>query len=107
MIDAGLVREVRRTADWFRARGVPVVFTQHGHVDPVAEEATDVLVAWWGAQGSIKCAACRLRAWGSRGCDRCRRHGRATGALKAEHRADGTLELHIGWALNSSRSIVV
>lgn len=57
MIDDGLVSEIRRTADWLRSRGMPVVYTQHGHVDPLAEETTDVLVAWWGAAGSIKCAS--------------------------------------------------
>ncbi|KAL4424380.1 hypothetical protein ABPG75_001681 [Micractinium tetrahymenae] len=36
---------------------VPIIFTQHGHPDPEAEECSSVLVRWWGADGSIR--------WGS------------------------------------------
>lgn len=36
---------------------MPVIFTQHGHPDPEAEESTSVLVRWWGADGSIRCGS--------------------------------------------------
>ena len=52
-----LIHNIAETASWFRDRGVPIVYTQHGTPDPPAEEATDVLVAWWGAEDSIKCGA--------------------------------------------------
>jgi hypothetical protein len=40
---------------------IPVIYTQHGHLDPEAEEASSVLVRWWGAGGSIRCAGACLR----------------------------------------------
>ena len=39
--------------------GIPVIYTQHGHLDPEAEAASSVLVRWWGAGGSIRCAGAR------------------------------------------------
>lgn len=40
--------------DCARQHGVPVIYTQHGHLDPEVDEQHSVLVAWWGAAGSIK-----------------------------------------------------
>lgn len=33
---------------------IPVLYTQHGHPDPAKDESESVLVAWWGAGGSIR-----------------------------------------------------
>lgn len=49
-----LVPELNRTIDLCHRLGVPVIFTQHGHPDPEAEEDTNVLVKWWGAEDSIR-----------------------------------------------------
>ena len=40
--------------------GIPVIYTQHGHLDPEGEEHSSVLVRWWGAGGSIRCARQRF-----------------------------------------------
>lgn len=52
-----LIPELNRIIDLCHRLGVPVIFTQHGHPDPEAEEDTNVLVKWWGAEGSIRWGA--------------------------------------------------
>lgn len=49
------------------AVGMPVIWTQHGHPDPIADARTSNLVRWWGPENSIEV--------GSDGacCRRCRR----------------------------------
>ena len=49
-----ILAEVNATIASARRASVPVIFTQHGHVNPEAEEKTSVLVHWWGASGSIR-----------------------------------------------------
>ena len=34
--------------------GIPIIYTQHGHINPGQEVKNKVLVQWWGADGSIK-----------------------------------------------------
>lgn len=49
-----IVAELNHTIDLCHLLNIPVIFTQHGHPDPMAEEETSVLVKWWGAEDSIK-----------------------------------------------------
>ncbi|GAB4823256.1 hypothetical protein N2152v2_010302 [Parachlorella kessleri] len=49
-----IISELNHTIEACHLLGIPVIFTQHGHPDPRAEEQTNVLVKWWGAQDSIK-----------------------------------------------------
>ena len=51
-----LVQKLNDLAAFLRSRGVPIIYTHHGHPDPAAEEDTDVLVGFLGAANSIKCA---------------------------------------------------
>lgn len=55
-----ILLELNRVIDLCHELLIPVIFTQHGHSDPAAEEETNVLVKWWGAQGSIKYGS---KAW--------------------------------------------
>ncbi|KAL4420862.1 hypothetical protein ABPG77_002821 [Micractinium sp. CCAP 211/92] len=49
-----ILPQLNSLIDACRRLGVPIIFTQHGHPDPVAEERSSVLVRWWGADGSIR-----------------------------------------------------
>lgn len=49
-----ILAEVNATIASARHAGIPVIFSQHGHLDPENEEKTSVLVRWWGASGSIR-----------------------------------------------------
>eukprot|EP00887_Chlorella_sp_A99_P006641 scaffold3.g6641.t1 len=53
-IGAAIVPHLNAAICGARRHGIPILFTQHGHRDPEAEEETSVLVAWWGATGSIR-----------------------------------------------------
>ena len=55
--EPSLVPNLNDLAAFMRSRGVPIVYTQHGHLDPAAEEDTNVEVAFWAAAGaeSLKC----------------------------------------------------
>ena len=50
-----LTEKLRDLAGFMRSRGVPVIYTHHGSPDPPNEEDSDVLVAFWGGDNSIKC----------------------------------------------------
>ena len=52
----GCLPPLNALIDTCHSLGIPVIYTQHGHLDPEAEEASSVLVRWWGAGGSIRCA---------------------------------------------------
>ncbi len=54
--EPSLVQKLNDLATFLRSRGVPIVYTHHGHPNPAAEEDTDVLVGFLGAANSIKCA---------------------------------------------------
>lgn len=49
-----LLPQLNSLVDACRRLRVPIIFTQHGHPDPAAEERSSVLVRWWGADGSIR-----------------------------------------------------
>ncbi|CAF1028800.1 unnamed protein product [Adineta steineri] len=49
-----ILKNVNATIASARRAGVPVIFSQHGHLDPENEVKTSVIVNWWGASGSIK-----------------------------------------------------
>lgn len=49
-----IVGPLNALIDTCRQLRVPIIFTQHGHPDLEAEEATSVLVRWWSAAGSIR-----------------------------------------------------
>ena len=49
-----ILSEVNETISSARRAGLPVIFTQHGHLDPVSDQHSSVLVRWWGVSGSIK-----------------------------------------------------
>jgi nicotinamidase-related amidase len=49
-----ILSEVNATIASARRAGLPVIFSQHGHIDPISEVNSSVLVRWWGASGSIK-----------------------------------------------------
>ena len=49
-----ILPEVNETIASARRAGLPVIFSQHGHVDPATDVNTSVLVRWWGVSGSIK-----------------------------------------------------
>ena len=55
IIEPSLVQKLSDLAAFMRERGVPVVYTYHGHPDPANEEDTDVCVAFWGGDNSLKC----------------------------------------------------
>lgn len=38
----------------FENNNIPIIYTQHGHLDPEQEAKDKVLVKWWGADGSIR-----------------------------------------------------
>ncbi len=66
-------------AEFMRLRGVPVIYTYHGTPDPPTEEDKDVLVAFWGSDGCIKCVLtstiyCVRHAWARRTSCQARRH---------------------------------
>ena len=54
-IMGSLTEKLNDLAAFMRERGVPVIYTYHGTPDPANEEDKDVLVAFWGADGCIKC----------------------------------------------------
>ncbi len=56
IIGPPLLTKLSDLAAFMRERGVPVVYTYHGHPDPLKEEDTDVCVAFWGGDNSLKCA---------------------------------------------------
>ena len=60
-IMGSLKEKLHELAAFMRVRGVPVIYTYHGTPDPPTEEDKDVLVAFWGADGCIKCAATQRR----------------------------------------------
>ena len=55
IIEFSLMQKLRDITAFMRERGVPVVYTYHGHPDPANEEDTDVCVAFWGGDNSLKC----------------------------------------------------
>ena len=57
LLGPSLTEKLRDLAAFMRSRGVPVVYTQHGSPDPPNEEDSDVLVAFLGAENSIKCVS--------------------------------------------------
>ena len=55
--EPAFVHKLNDLATFLRTRGVPIVYTQHGTPNPVAEEDTDVCVAFWGGANSLKCTS--------------------------------------------------
>ncbi len=55
IIEPSFVGRLNDLAAFMRERGVPVVYTYHGSPDPLNEEDTDVCVAFWGGDNSLKC----------------------------------------------------
>ena len=73
-------------AEFMRLRGVPVIYTYHGTPDPPTEEDKDVLVAFWGSDGCIKCVISPMfysvrRAWAQ--CTRRQAHRHLPPACRA------------------------
>ena len=56
VVESPVLQKLNNLASFLRSRGVPIVYTQHGHPDPPAEQDIDVLVGFLGADNSIKCA---------------------------------------------------
>ena len=67
-----LVPRVAALAAAARAAGCRVVWTQHGHPDPVADEARSPLVRWWGPEASIRLGSAAWRLLPGLGVDAAR-----------------------------------
>lgn len=61
-----IVDPLNNLIDVCDAQSVPVVFTQHGHVDPAQDDS--VLVRWWGPDNSIQYVVIHTLHINSVGC---------------------------------------
>eukprot|EP00884_Botryococcus_braunii_P013372 jgi/Botrbrau1/22035/Bobra.0024s0048.1 len=50
----GILEELNGIIRFLKTRGIPVVYSQHGHKDLESEIETSPLVKWWGVEGSIR-----------------------------------------------------